>query len=291
MARQRSIIVLFPFLLVLAACGGTRGVAEFAAYSEAYAAQQRQGDAVLDAFAVAERRLILRVSRPSGIIEPFDPNKAAYYVDGVDGPYTAGLRATLSALAGYNATLLGLANGEAADALAGRAAGILRDLGTAGGILTAGFGPAGAVATPATRDALAGAIGIAEPIFGGLAAADGRNRFRAELAAAHPVMKDILAGLRRATPAMFQVFERSRVDPATSADTASGLTPDQETALEQDRRLLAGWVLLLDSTARAMDAAVAAATADGPAIRFTELADQATELRVLAETVRATRTR
>ena len=66
---------------------------------------------------------------------------------------------------------------------------------------------------------------------------------------------------------------------------------DQETALEQDRRLLAGWVLLLDGTARAMDAAVAAATADGPAIRFTELADQATELRVLAETVRATRTR
>jgi hypothetical protein len=90
---------------------------------------------------------------------------------------------------------------------------------------------------------------------------------------------------------MFRVFERSRIDPATRADTASGLTPDQETALEQDRRLLAGWVLLLDGTARAMDAAVAAATADGPAIRFTELADQATELRVLAETVRATRTR
>ncbi|WP_372088407.1 hypothetical protein P7L66_05020 (plasmid) [Tistrella mobilis] len=291
MARQQSVLVLLPFLFLLAACGGTRGVAEFAAYSDAYAAQQRQGDAVLDAFAAAERRLILRQTRTSGIIEPFDPDKAAYYVDGVDGPYTAGLRATLSALAGYNATLLGLANGETADALASRSAGILRDLGTAGSILAAGVGPVGALVEPATRVALTGPVGVARTIFGGLVAAEARNRFRAELAAAHPVMKDILAGLRGTTPAMFLVFERSRVDPKTSADTASGLAPDQETALEQDRRLLAGWVLLLDGTARAMDAAVAAAIVDGPAIRFTELADQATELRVLAETVRATRIR
>lgn len=74
-------------------------------------------------------------------------------------------------------------------------------------------------------------------------------------------MTDILAGLRGATPAMFRVFERSRIDPDTRGQTASGLTPDQETALEQDRRLLAGWVLLLDGTARAMDAAVAGAAA------------------------------
>ena len=68
-----------------------------------------------------------------------------------------------------------------------------------------------------------------------------------------------------------------RVFPQPASDLAS---------LERDRKVFAGWVILIDKSLLAMEKAVQAAVADASAPDLVSLSESSLELRVLAAQVR-----
>ena len=104
------------------------------------------------------------------------------------------------------------------------------------------------------------ALNQAIPIVRQIATIASRKSFRRQLVAAYPAMRDLLLSLRAGTPAMFEIMKRSYVQRG-SLDSASGISADGLAALEKDRQMLAGWVVLMDKSLSAMDTAAAAALA------------------------------
>jgi hypothetical protein len=278
---------MFVVSVLLSACA--RGVAEFQLYTQAFNAQYEQGDAILNSVARAERVVVRGRIAGRGAIPNFDPNKAAYFVDNVDPPITGSIRASLKSLKSYNDALGALANGEAATALSNRVGVLATNIVGALAASEAAFGFGGVI--PGADQMVAkftSQLNIAAPIIKEVAIISTREAFRHQLIAAYPAMRDLLVTMRDGTPAMFNMLRTSRVVRG-SQDYPEGIPPEGAAALERDRALLAGWVLLLDKSLVAMQAAVVAAMTDLPNADLASLAEASLELRVLAEQVKSLR--
>lgn len=275
--------------LSLAGCGN-RGAAEFQLYSQSFNLQYEQGDAVLNALANAERIVVRRGLDAENDREIFEPNKAAYFVDGIDPPITASIRASLKSIKIYNETLTALASGEAAEALTSRVGTITTNV--VGGIAAsqAAFGgPSGIAAATAMSAGVGSTLKVILPIFQQAATYASRESFRQQLILAYPHMQDLLIKLRNGTPQIFSVLYRSHVQAGRLGVGPSGISA--AAAVEKDRALVAGWVVLLDNSLIAMETAAVAAMSDAPAIDLANLSEASIELRVLAEKVKSARNR
>lgn len=278
---------MITFIALLSGCG-SRGAAEFQLYNQAFNSQYEQGEAILNSVARAERIVARRRVYRGPYIQPFDPDRAAYYVENVDPPITASIRASARSLKSYNEALGALANGEAAEALSNRVGALGTNI--IGAIAASEVAFGGTAAIPGA-DLLvsesAKTLNLALPIIKQIATYASREAFRKQLIASYPAMRELLLTLRNGTPAMFFMLERSRV--VRGSESATGLSSEAEIALSKDRELLAGWVLLMDQTLVAMDAAAVAALSDAPAADLASLSEAAVELRVLAEKVKSLR--
>lgn len=273
-------VVLAGLWLGLVLGGCTRGVAEFQAYTVAFETQYAEGDRVIDRMAQAERQ-VWRAEYGQG--GGFSPDEAAYYLDLGDPPLAAAVRASFKALRDYNLALGGLASGEAASTLATRASAI------AGNVVDARANFATALAGPAALSGAAGAmtgatqaLDIAIPALNQVARHAGREEFRRRFVAAYPQMKALLLALRGSTPQIYNLMRASylREGLPTAADTE---------ALARDKALLAGWVILLDATLKAMDSAALAVMSQSSSIDLQTLTDTSIELRILSEQLKAER--
>jgi hypothetical protein len=285
---------LFLLTLVVAALAGcsARGASEFQLYAQAFDSQAVQGEAVLDRLAKAERIIVGRRATRSTAIPDFKPNDAAYYVQAGDPPLTASIRSSLKSLKSYNDALSALASGETATALSNRVGTIVTNLIAAAGTFSA-TGAVGAAVAGASGFAASAssAVSKALPILSQIATYASREAFRRELIAAYPHLRDLLLELRSGTPVMFEIFKRSyrtaRENPLDHPGL--GMSPADLTALNKDRELLAGWVLLLDKSLEAMDTAVAAAMARISPTDLAALTEASIELKILAEKMRELR--
>jgi hypothetical protein len=291
--RWRSIGPLFILALssLLSGCGAD-GVAEFQLYNQAFNFQFEQGDAILDSVARAERIVVLRGIKHAAFIPDFKPDHAAYFVDTVDPPITGSIRASLKSLKSYNDALGALANGEAADALSQRFGTLATNVVVAVAASQVAFG--GLAAIPGA-DTLASesakALASVAPIIKQVATIASREAFRQQLIAAYPLMRELLLALRNGTPAMFEILKRSRVVRA-SLENASGIPAAGLADLEKERMLLAAWVMLLDKTLVAKEAAVLAVTSEAPSmIGLASLSEASIEMRILAEQVKSLRSK
>jgi len=271
-------------------CGTNRGVPEFHLYVQAFNTQYEQADAIFNAVGQAERTVVLRNIRKSAIPD-FDPDQAAYFVENVDPPITALMRASLKTLKSYNDAVDALVNGAAAEALANRIGDLTANV--TGAIAAAELAVSGAGAIPGAEQLVANStksLNLSTPVIKELATLASRAAFRQQLIATYPYMKDLLVTLRNGTPAMFEMLKRAQVTRG-SLDNPLGISPAGVAIVEKDRALLAGWVLLLDKTLATMQAAVTAAMAEPTAVALADLAEQSVELRVLAEQIRSIRSK
>ncbi|WP_419912108.1 hypothetical protein [Hoeflea sp.] len=278
MSFRWSALILLVFLLpALTACN--TGIAEFQLYEQAYGQQAAEADKVLDRLASAER-IVARRSDPSLTrVFDFDPDKAAYYVDAGDPPLTAAIRAGLNSVTTYNAMLAGLANGENANALASRAGTLYSNLLATTEALSIAAGLPTAFVPGA--QALAGRL---LPLFEQAQKLRDRAAFRRKLLEAYPDMRALLVRLRNGTREMYTVIQCSYVKRGVIRNR--GIPAADVPKLEADRKLLAGWVILMDQTLVSMDAATQAVLAGASPTDASALLDASVELRVLAERVR-----
>lgn len=264
---------------LLQGCGSSKGVAEFQLYTQSFNLQFEQGDTFLNTLAVAERKIGLfrAKARPA---RKFEPSDAAYFVESVDPPLTASLRASLKTLKAYNEALGALANGEAAAALSNRISTL------AGNLVAAAVATQGAVGAAAAfpgADVMISkatqALNVAGPIVTAVATRAARESFRQQLIETYPSMEALLEALRDGSPAMFTVIYVSR--------TLGTNTGGQ--ALEKDRELLAGWVVLMDKTLVAMRIAYEAAKNQNFESESTGLLEASIELKGVAEQIKKAR--
>jgi hypothetical protein len=265
--------------------GCASGVVEFQLYDRAFENQYEQAQFVLDRVARAERIVVRRRLSNTSAKSEFDPNKAGYYVDVGDPPITASIRASLKSLKDYNDALGGLANGETAKALVARGGTLAVALAGTVGTLNLAAGSAASVpGATLLVDRATVAVGQAVPIVNLVAVYASRESFRKQLIDAYPAMRDLMLALRDGTPAMYEILKRSYVQRA-SLDTPTGISPGDLAALEKDRELLAGWVLLIDKSLRAMQVAVVSTAPSGSSGALPALTEASLELQVLAAQV------
>ncbi|MDP2410613.1 MAG: hypothetical protein Q8M26_10045 [Pseudolabrys sp.] len=291
MWRSRFVGVVAGLVVGLSVAGcGNRGAAEFQLYSQSFNLQYEQGDAVLNALANAERTVVRRGLDAEKDREIFQPDRAAYFVDGLEPPITASIRASLKSIKAYNETLMALANGEAAEALTSRVGTITANL--VGGIAAsqAAFGgPTATAAATAMSASVGSTLKVILPIFQQAATYASREAFREQLVLAYPAMRDLLIKLRNGTPQIFSMMYRSHVQAGRLGVGRGGVSATGAAAVEKDRALVAGWVVLLDHSLIAMEAAVVAAMSDAPSLVLVNLSEASIELRVLAEKVKSAR--
>lgn len=243
----------------------------FLHYQEALRAQHEAGSRVLDRLAGAESRLLSLEAEPAA---GFDPNAAAATLGVGDPPRTAAMRRALESLRAYNQSLVAVARGAPEAALVSGT-----DL--IGALLPAETGNAGeafARLNAATRRLW--------PVLGLMRRSDDRDRLQAALTGAAPRIQDLLRAIRAATPAIYAVLYAAEVEPG-NLENADGIPPAGHARLKEDRRMLAGWVLLIDQSMVAVEVAAVAAPAGGRA--DAALIGAAIRLRALAEAVSAAR--
>lgn len=280
-------VVVSRFLIALSCCAlvtaCSRGAAEFQLYVKAFDEQYDHGQRILDSLARAERIVVKRNLGESA--RTFTPDKARYYLDNVDPPITASMRASVKSLKDYNLALAALANGEAAEALTNRLSSLTANL--AGAISSAAVAMNSPIPVPGLQTFIResqGHLSAAFPIIQQIAVWASREAFRRELVRTYPAMRGLVQELRKGTPQFFLVLYQSRTSKEQDRPSAEAMS-----AIEKDREAMAGWVLLLDQTLAAMDAAVEAALSDSPSGDLAALAELSIELKVLAEKVKANR--
>ena len=102
-------------------------------------------------------------------------------------------------------------------------------------------------------------------------------------------MRELLLSLREGTPAMFEIMKRSYVQRG-SLDGTLGISAGDLAALEKDRQMLSGWVILMDKSLSAMETAVAGALSRISPTDLAALTEASVEIKVLAEQLKAIRT-
>ena len=116
--------------------------------------------------------------------------------------------------------------------------------------------------------------------------ASGRGALLTDVVAAGDDAIELVRALRAATPAIWQVFSAAAVEPGNLTDP-DGVPPLARTRLAADRRLLAGWVLLLDQSVIAIELAVGVTRSADPG-NITALLAATSRLRGLAEAIAMT---
>ncbi|MBY5933111.1 hypothetical protein KUV51_08900 [Tateyamaria omphalii] len=262
--------------LALALGGCTAGVSEFVAYDAAFDIQHNQGNQVLDDLADAERQLARRVLAEELDEQFFDPDFAGYYIDAGDAPATASLRANLNALRLYNKVLLGIANGDGAALQRARVTEMI-------GTFRAGVAPFNAedqsadpaanatASTTAARAKLTDLCGaceltlqLSQQILPGLEQAVAQvnyQRFREEVVNQQPNMAALLDAFREGAARMYRTMVRA--NSGTSFGEGTGIREADRARVAAFRQELAKWVLMIDETQIAMQAAADAAAAGG----------------------------
>lgn len=275
--------VITSIILVLSVSACSYGEAEFQLYQKSFGVQHVEGAKVFDRLGRAERVLERRGIANAPGIPDFDPLLAAIYLDLGDPPLTASLRASLEALESYNNVLSNLATGASAKSLAAQlsAANAALD-----GTIASLMGITGQTATFATP--LAGVIATAVPALELAIKARNRQEFRRQILAAYSDMEALLLELRNGTPVMFFVMREARKTPGL-IDGVDGLTVAAREALEDDRKLLAGWVLLIDETLIAMESARDAVRAGRGSADLTGLVAATVEIEATAKAIKAAR--
>lgn len=287
MWKSRKILSAFKIAATVTLLSGctAAGSQEFQLYNQAYDAQYTQGDVVLTALAKAERNVFSSVQTSQSLSERFQPNQAVYFVDSADPPMTASIRRSLRAVKAYNDAMSALANGESAAALTLRINSFASETVGAIAATTAVIGnPAVSVGAKALATGLKASLD-AIPIVKEFANVASREAFREKLIASYPQVDGILLKVRdEGTPVIFAYLQEELI---TVGDQSSrGGIPDKSIpVLEQDRKMLSGWVLLLDQTRSSLKAAKTAATAR-TTVNLANLTNAAIELRVTAEQVK-----
>lgn len=278
--------------LLFSGCAN-RGFVEFQAYSKAFDLQYEQADRVLLSLALAEKRAYAKqrkyFEKTSRSFKQFDPAEAAYYVDTVEPPVTASLRKTLVTVSTYNAVLLSLANGETADAFSARVGTLITDVVATGAAASVAVnGPDAVKGSEVLVKNVGGKLEQLLPILRTISRLQGQEAFRTLMARTHPTMKQVLAELIAGSRDMYNLMYASRVTVG-SPTSYSGVDTADLSALEKERAELAGWVLMLRASIDALDAAAAAAADTGNSTDVAGLAGTASDMRALAEQVRAAR--
>lgn len=284
---RRRASAAFALILAFGILGGcAKGVPEFQLYVQGFDNQYEQGQIALDRVARAERIVVGRQLGRASATAPFNPDNATYYLDTGDPPITASIRASLKALKDYNDALGALASGEAGEALAARAGTLSVALLGAGAALGAATGAA-ALIPGATQFVVAasGAVNQAVPIARQIGAYASRQAFRDQLVEAYPAMRELMLALRDGTPAMYEIMRRSYVQRG-SLETPSGISASGAALLEKDRQLLAGWVVLMDESLKAMQTAVVTVMSGTSPADLAALTSASVELQVLAAQVK-----
>ncbi len=279
--RSFYLVCVFGFL-GLAACSG--GIAEFQLYDQAFDAQYEQGNRVLDRVAAAERIVVTKRRGLNNVSTPFKPDNAAYYLNAGDPPLTGAIRASLTSVQSYNKALSGLANGEAANALTARVGTLTSNLlTTASALQVAGAGTG--VYTAAAQAQITALL----PIFQHAVTVANRSEFRRQLLEGYPHVKELLIAMRGGTEEMLELIRRSYVRRG-SLGGSGGIPASELEDFIADRKLMAGWVIMIDKTIVAMDAAAATAISSASTADIAALTEASIELRILAEKVNAAQT-
>lgn len=275
MNRRAAALALLLAAALLSACGGQRGVAEFAAFRDAVAQTRTTSDAVLDRIAAAERRLWRWCANYPELAAraDFDPQACTRFVPGQtrfalshvpylaeadDPPAAAAFRRTIAAVDAYAAALDGVASGAAAESIAARMDGLAGIAAQAAALPAAG--PLAPVAGLAAQiSGINDNLAALSPLASALVAIPLRERFREELLDRAPLLRAALDGVIRATPTLFDTLLAAELVAAPP-----GEDPEVE-EIERQRVLLANWVVMLQAAQTALDRATAAAGRDGDA--------------------------
>ena len=286
-------IKLSTAILLAATLGAcTAGIPEFRHFDAAYQTQAAAGDDVLDRLGRSERKLWQRVfdtrkvdkATQAKVIPAFDPNEAKYVVPIGDPPLTGGIRDSLHSVTRFNGVMIGLATGEAATALAGRASAAA----TAATGAVGAFGSAAGLPVAAAFTSAAGvAIAALKPLLEQMAKIEDRARFQELVIEAHPHIKALLLALRGGSTTMFNIH-REAYKTRGALGAVEGVVAADMPKLEEERRRLAAWVLLIDQTVLAIDIAVEAIRT-GDDVSIASLVDASNELSTLAATLKAIR--
>ncbi|KJF74647.1 hypothetical protein [Agrobacterium arsenijevicii] len=284
MYSSRYLLSFFKLVLIsgfLNSCTAA-GYQEFQQYSKAYDAQYVQGDTVLQEVGAAERHIWSKTAPLLNENGTFKPDEAAYYLDNVEPPYTAAVRASLKVIKGYNDAIVALASGENAKALSNRVSTLTVNVAAAVGATRA---MGSSTITPAAL-AKTGAGDVARkltdqlvllPVVNEVASIASREAFRTQLINSHSRIHIMLMELRNnGTPVMYEMLR----EKSGKVGNSRRPLPDPDA-----QAMLAGWVLLLDKTDIALMAAVAAAKT-GSQFNLDTLSQASVELTLLAEQVR-----
>lgn len=279
MLRLSSLIVS-AFLLTACSYGET----EFQIYSQAYDTQFVEGAKVLDRLGEAERNIASRQPSRRDPTREFDPDDALYVLDVGDPPLTAGLRQALDSLKSYNDALTGLASGTSAAALAANLSAAHANLDATVGALKGSNSGA-----PELARGVGTTFGKLLPAIELALKARGRAEFRAQLLATSDIMKELIETLRAGTPELFAVMRRSREGGTTLGSRGSRFSAEALKGLEDDRRLLSGWVILLDKTLLAMNGATKAVEDGVGSADLTDLVAATVDLKSTALAIKASK--
>ena len=281
-----------PFLGVflaaaLAACT-FGGVVEFEAYKSAFDKVQTTSSSLLDQLAQQERWLFFARYKNARSPDVFNPALARYYTDSVDPPGTAHFRAALDTIKTYNDLLYGLETGQTADAMAVKVNALQSSLSSAATSATGLIGialPGPMANVQAAIATLNGVFGELQPFLALALKARSREEFHDFLIQSYPTVRKLLLELRNSTRYMFPLLTAAVTDQAFR--TTGRLTQADQDKIDVYRKLLADWVVLLEVTVKALDAAYASAIAP-PTLggSVTGLTTVATELDTAAQSAR-----
>jgi len=278
--------LLFAFLAcVLSACAAG-GVVEFESYKTAFDNVQSTSTSILDQLAQQERWLFFAVNKSARSPVKFDPDLARYYTDSVDPPGTASFRAALATIKAYNDLLYGLETGQTAQALSAKVAALEASITSAASDASGLIAPAKAL--PQIQVAVATVNGLfaeLQPFLQLALTARSREEFHDFLVQSYPIVRRLLVELRNSTSKIFPVLTAAVVDPANRVGRS--LTAAEQSKIDTYRKLLADWVVLIDTTVKALDAANTAALAPPTLVdQVTGLTTYASDLDTAAKSAR-----
>lgn len=274
MIERRRIVKPLAVLILLTlvcGCGTSRGVEEFGVYTEAFQQSRNASEVILDRVAVAERKLWRQCTNFQTIEKSddcilfdseeysFSVSHARYVTDAGNPPITNALRRALVAVGVYTNALNGLAAGQTAEAMAGQVGQLVGIAAAASSAIVpiGGAGPLGPVSALASNvnDDIAS---FNMPITQALGFIT-RAKFRAELLEGQELINRSLDSVLNATPLLFEMLRAEAIIGARSdaeIETAAK-------AARENLRLIANWVLMLETSREALRAAIDASKGEG----------------------------
>lgn len=239
--------LLIPAVALLAACADPPPP-EFAVYTASFDKSREAARAIVGVFEPVERAI--RAPSP----EAFDPDTAAYLVEGAPVGASAQIIRGFDAVADYNEILSTYAAGASIDAIRPQ----LTELAANARLLA--LTVAGPAAGPAAGSAAGGVADAAlqgvVAVGGALLAVSDRREFADVVTRRSGLIDRFLEEVRAATPVMYEIA-RARVNERKFALLTAGRDAEiaaLDETLEQFRRALAVWVLTIDQTRGAVAA-------------------------------------